>query len=230
MKQLRILPFYISLLTTFIVFSQQEKDTVKTKESYGIRVGIDISKPITTYFEPETKGIELIGDIRLKRNIYAAVELGFDEKTTEEDYLNFTTKGSYLKIGANYNAYKNWVGMNNEIFVGIRYGMSFFEQTLNSYTPNIKGTYFIPDTVNPNTEFKDLTAQWVEFVFGLKVETFKNLYLGASFSVKKMMNTKEPENFKNLYVPGFNRVFLNDMGVGFNYTLSYLIPIVKKKK
>ena len=80
------------------------------------------------------------------------------------------------------------------------------------------------------TEIKDLNAHWIEFLFGMKVETLNNLYLGAQFSIKKMLSTKEPENFKNLYVPGFNRVFLNDLGVGFNYSVSYNIPIINKYK
>lgn len=228
MKQLFILLFFISFLGTST--AQQKTDTVKTKESYGLRVGIDLSKPLISFLEPESKGLELVGDIRVLRNYYAAVELGFEDKTSKEDYMNYTTKGSYIKAGVNYNAYKNWKGMTNEIYIGVRYGFSIFNQTLNSYTPNVKGTYFIPAVVLPNTEFKDLSAHWVELVFGLKAETLKNLYLGFSFSFKTMISTKEPDNFKNLYVPGFNRVYLNDTGFGINYTLSYLIPIIKREK
>jgi len=205
-------------------------DTVKTKESYGLRVGVDLSKPLISFLEDGTKGLELVGDIRILRNYYAAVELGFEDKISKEDYMNYNTKGSYIKAGINYNAYKNWKGMTNEIYVGVRYGFSIFNQTLNSYTPNVKGTYFISTEVLPNTEFNDLSAHWGELVFGLKAETLKNLYLGFSFSFKKMINTKEPDNFKNLYVPGFNRVYLNDTGFSINYTLSYLIPIIKREK
>tara|TARA_R110001583_G_scaffold4351_2_gene25184 strand:+ start:22047 stop:22739 length:693 start_codon:yes stop_codon:yes gene_type:complete len=230
MKHQHILLFFISILVITTVNSQEKQDTIKNIESYGIRIGIDLNKPANTFFQSENKGLELVSDIRVARNYYAVVDLGFSERTTNEDYMNFTSKGSYIKAGFNYNAYKNWKGMTNEIYVGLRYGMSFFNQTLNSYTPNVKGTYFIPITVAPNTEFKDLTAQWIEFVFGMKVETLKNLYLGVSVSFNNMINVKDPDNFKSLYVPGFNRVFSNNKGIGFNYTLSYLIPIIKKKK
>ncbi len=230
MRQPFILLFFISFFVLAIGNAQQKTDTVKTKESYGLRVGVDLSKPLISFLEPESKGLELVGDIRILRNYYAAVELGFEDKISKEDYMNYTTKGSYIKAGVNYNAYKNWKGMTNEIYVGVRYGFGLFNQTLNSYTPNIKGTYYIPTEVLPNTEFKDLSAHWAELVFGLKAETFKNLYLGFSFSFKTMISSKEPTNFKNLYVPGFNRVYLNDTGFGINYTLSYLIPIIKKEK
>lgn len=230
MKQIHILIFIISLFVSVAGFCQQENDTIKQKESYGLRIGADISKPIISFIDSDKKGLELTGDIRFLRNYYAAVELGYEDVISTEDYMNFTTKGSFIKIGVNYNAYQNWAGMTNEIFFGGRYGFSILSQTLNNYTPNVKGTYFEGELIEPNTEFKDLSAHWLEFVFGMKVETFKNLYLGTQVSIKKMISTKEPKNFKNLYVPGFNRVFLNDMGIGFNYSISYLIPIVKKTK
>ena len=229
MKHQHIYIFIISILTSISIYSQ-EKDTLKIKTNYGLRVGIDISKPIISVIEDNHTGFEIVTDFRFSNRFYAAVEFGFSDKTTQEDYLNFSTKGTFIKAGANYNAYKNWIGMNNEIYVGVRYGISSFSQTLNSYIPNSYGTYFEAEEVSPNTEFSNLTASWLEFVFGLKVETFKNLFLGTSVSYNKMMATKEPENFKNLFVPGFNRVFSNDAGIDFTYTVSYLIPIFNKAK
>lgn len=230
MKQAHISIFIISLFLSIAGFSQQKTDTIKLKESYGLRVGIDISKPTISFIDSDKKGLELVGDIRFLRNYYAAVELGYEDVISTDDYINFTSKGSYIKIGVNYNAYQNWAGMTNEIFFGGRYGFSFLSQTLNNYSPNVNGTYFEGELNEINTEYKDLTAHWLEFVLGMKVETFKNVYLGTQISIKKMISTKEPENFKNMYIPGFNRVFLNDMGIGFNYTISYLIPIIKKNK
>ncbi|UMB61621.1 DUF6048 family protein [Lutibacter sp. A80] len=243
MIQRHILIFIISILIHFTAISQEQEteneklqeqetekvqDSVKTKISYGIRIGIDLSKPIISFIDEDTKGLEITGDLRLTQNHYIAAELGYEDVFKTEDYLTYSTKGSFIKLGANYNAYENWKGMDNLIYVGVRYGFSFFEQTLNSYTPNMSGTYFITEPIEANTNFKDLNAHWLEFLFGMKVETFKNIYLGMQFSVKKMISTKEPENFKNLYIPGFNRVFSNDLGVGFNYTLSYNIPLINK--
>ena len=228
MIQQRIFVFFISIVVAATTFAQEPLDTIKGKESYGLRIGVDISKPIIAQLETDVQGLEFIADIRVMGNIYAAVEFGTETKTVDEEYINFTADGTYIKIGGNFNAYENWEGMTNEIYIGLRYGMASFTQTLNSYTPNSEGTYFIADTVEPSTKFSGLNAQWVELVFGLKVETFKNLYLGASLQLKNMISTTEPENFKNLHVPGFNRVSLNDKGVGFNYTISYLIPLMKK--
>ena len=230
MKQQLIFLFIISSFFVSQISAQEKKDSIVVKQQYGLRIGADISKPAIAFFDNNFTGIELVADARVYKNYFAAVELGYENKTTNEEYLNFTSNGSYIKVGFNYNAYKNWAGMQNEIYVGFRYGLGFFTQTLNSYTPNIKGTFFIPETNEINSEYSNLSAQWAALVFGLKVETFNNVYLGASVSFKRIMNTKEPENFKNLYIPGFNRVYLNNMGFGFNYTISYLIPLIKKVK
>lgn len=231
MIQLQRLLFFISLLCTVVAVNaqqEQEQDTTKAKQVYGIRFGVDISKPIISLIDNDSKGFEVVADARVYKDFYAAIEFGYDNKTGTEDYLNFTTNGSYAKIGANYNAYDNWVGMTNEIFVGVRYGLSFFDQTLNSYTPNMYGTYFTPETVEANTEYTGLSAQWAEFLLGMKVETFKNLYMGFSVSFKIITSKKDPENFQNLYIPGFYNVSLNNLGFGFNYTFSYLIPYTRK--
>ena len=236
MKHRHMLKYSISILfmlICFVSFSQtdnsKQQDTL-IKNKYGLRVGIDIFKPVNTFINEDNKGFELVGDYRVSKKFYVAAELGFQENTTEEDYINFTTNGSFIKAGADYNAYVNWLDMENAIYVGFRYGFSTFSQTLNSYT--INNDPFLDDismAVN-GQKFDNLNAHWAEFVLGIKAEILNNLFLGFSISGKKMINTKEPDNFKNLYVPGFNRVFLNNSGFGFNYTISYLIPFYKRDK
>jgi hypothetical protein len=122
--------------------------------------------------------------------------------------------------------------MNNEIFVGYRYGFSLFNQTLNNYTTNVSdmenGSYF-PAVLNTIGQAStSLNAHWSELMIGIKAETLQNLFIGFSFSYKILMNVKDPENFKTLFSPGFNRIFESNTGFGINYTISYLIPFSKK--
>jgi len=40
---------------------------------------------------------------------------------------------------------------------------------------------------------------------------------------------KIKNDISNFYIPGFNRTYdSSKLGAGFNYTISYLIPVVKK--
>ena len=67
-------------------------------------------------------------------------------------------------------------------------------------------------------------------VGGVKAKMFNNVYLGFSLRLNYLVSNKRPENFDNLYIPGFNRTYGGKFGAGFNYTLSYFIPIYKKNK
>tara|TARA_R110001592_G_scaffold45508_3_gene145535 strand:+ start:9614 stop:10300 length:687 start_codon:yes stop_codon:yes gene_type:complete len=228
-----MLKYFISfclVITTISNFAQEKesKDSISIKNMYGLRLGIDISKPIMGMIDSNSSGLEFVADYRISKNWYIAAELGTQKEITVEDYTNSTSNGSFYKIGFNYNAYENWLDMNNEIFVGFRYATSSFEQTLNSYTSNTESDYFSGNTLSTPITTKGLNAHWTEFVMGIKVETFKNLFLGFSFSYKIMLSLKQPTNFKTLYVPGFNRVFETETGFGFNYTVSYTIPFISK--
>ena len=189
---------------------------------------MDIFRPIYSLIDEDKKGLEIVADYRITKIIYIAAELGYNDVTTFEDYYNFTTSGSYIKAGADVNVYKNWIGMENIILVGLRYGFSVFDQTLNQAV--INADPFLPEeTLQESINYDGLSASWASIVLGIKVEVLHNLFMGFSFSGNTLISSKEPENFKNLFIPGFNRVYVNNNGFSFNYTISYLIPFYKKE-
>jgi hypothetical protein len=234
MKYISKFTFSIALLLLSFSGNAQEaktetKDSVAPKtERYGLRVGVDLFKLTRSFYEKDYRGIELVGDYRLTRKHYLAVELGNENKTVDDDQVNFTTKGSYLKVGFDYNSYQNWLDMENIISVGLRYGVSSFSQRLNSYEIYNPNQYFGENpVVIAGDEYSGLSAQWIEVVAGMKAEVFNNVFVGFSFRLNRLVNQKLPNNFDNLYIPGFNRTYNGDFGVGFNYTVSYFIPIYK---
>ncbi len=232
MKYMLKYTFSLLLVLVSLVGTAQEvkiKDSIiPKKERYGIRFGVDVVKLARGFFEKDYRGIELVGDYKLTRRHYIAAELGNERKTVDDEQLNFTTEGTYIKVGFDYNAYKNWAGMENMIYVGMRYGVSSFSQTLNSYQIYNPNTYFgESQIIEPGDKFEGLSAQWVEVIAGIKAEVFKNVYVGFSFRVHHLVSNKKPDNFDNLYIPGFNRTYNGNFGAGFNYTLSYFLPLYK---
>ncbi|MEM6687387.1 MAG: DUF6048 family protein, partial [Bacteroidota bacterium] len=242
MKPLHMLKYITSLLAIFVcsVSLAQDaatsiaNDTLPTLETFPLRVGIDLSKPLRMALEDDYRGFEIAADFRISKKFYVAAELGNERKTVDETQLNFTTEGSFIKLGFDFNAYENWFGMRNAIIVGMRYGYSTHKQTLNRYTiyqtnQHTEGESIL--TQEPGTEFSSLNGQWIEVIAGIKVEVFNNIYMGFSLRLNRLLSTKEPENFQNLFIPGFNKVTTdNNVGAGFNYTISYSIPIYKKAK
>lgn len=207
-------------------------DSIKIKEKYGLRLGADIGKLIRSYVDDTYSGFEVSGDFRLKKKLYIAGEIGIEEKKDDNNYLNITTKGTYLKAGIDYNMYQNWLDMDNMIYSGFRIGASAFNHTLHDYQIYNTSQYWqSPLTPNQPQEFNDLTAIWVELILGIKAELFSNLFLGINVQLKGLVSQTEPENFTNIYIPGFNKTFDNSkIGVGYGYTISYRIPLYKKDK
>lgn len=208
----------------------KKNDTIVKTDRYGFRVGVDLFKLTRSFYDENYKGLELVGDYRFSKKYYLAAEVGNENKTTEDTKLNSTAKGSYLKAGFDYNGYQNWLNMENIISVGMRYGVSTFSQQLNNYKIYNAHPYFNEAPVIPSgNKFNGLTASWIEVVAGVKAKVFNNVFVGFSLRLNKLITNKKPDNFDNLYIPGFNRTYNGDFGVGFNYTVTYFIPFYKKK-
>lgn len=234
MKKKLMLKYIFSILFLMSFCLSEAQEVKKTdsiaqkKERYGIRFGVDLFKLTRSFYEKDYRGLELVGDYKLTRRHYIAAEVGNENKTVDEPQINFTTKGTYIKAGFDFNAYENWLGMENMIYVGLRYGVSSFSQTINTYKVYNTNPYFGESpTIEKNEEFGGLSAQWMEVVAGVKAEVFNNIYVGFSLRVNRIFTNKTPEGFDNLYIPGFNRTYNGDFGVGFNYTVSYFLPLYK---
>lgn len=228
----------IAMLAPLASFSQEdtdqttENDTLSYQQKYGLRVGTDISKLVRSFIDDEYSGFELNADYRLSHNLYLAGEIGNEEKTTINDYLTTTAKGSYFKGGVDFNMYHNWLDMQNMIYFGFRLGASTFSQNLDSYTVYNSNPYWEnPITATNASESKGLTAIWGEIMIGIKTEVLNNLYMGLNVQLKGLVNQTEPGAFENLYIPGFGRTYDSGrFGMGFGYNISYSIPIYKKSK
>lgn len=227
----------ILLLFSTMALAQEKKETIKDtliyQQKYGLRLGADLSKLARTFLDDDYTGFEIMGDYRLTKKMYIAGEIGNEERTLENEALNNTTKGSYFKGGIDLNMYKNWLDMENMIYTGFRVGASTFSQTRNSYgVYNINNQYWNDQvSIEERKEFKGLTAIWAEIQIGLKAEIFNNLFAGINVQLKVLVSETVPDNYENLYIPGFNRTFDSSrFGAGVGFNLSYLVPIFKKDK
>ena len=243
MRQQHTLTLRISnlILMLFIcVFVNAQNDSIpdatddsnQIKLKYGLRLGGDIGKLIRTSLDDDYTGFEIMADYRLKEKLYVAGEIGFEEKKTVNDYLNITTKGSYIKGGIDFNMYQNWLNMDNMIYAGFRVGASTFSHDLNSFQVYSIDQYWGPQLISDNKqELTGLTAFWAEIILGLKAEIFNNLYMGLNVQLKISASQTIPNNFDNVYIPGFGKTYdSSGIGAGYSYFLAYRIPLYKKTK
>jgi hypothetical protein len=216
--------------TTKTVAATEETQQKVFKDRYGIRFGIDLYRLGRAAYDSDYRGIELAGDYRISNHYYIAAEMGNEERTIDDDRVNFTTAGSFIKAGIDINLYENWLDMDNMVYMGFRYAFSTFSQQINTYRIYNTNPYFgeNPPVVS-GLKYEGLSAHWMEVVVGMKAELFKNFYGGFSFRINRLISNAQPNNFENLHIPGFNRTNEgSSFGTSFNYTLTYLIPLYKK--
>jgi len=240
MKKKQIYLFIISIWSsTNMVVSQTElnsSDSLVVNDKIlninKLNLGLDLFKPIKSSSDGDNLNYEIVGDLQLTENLYLAGEYGIVDRIIEDENINFNSSGSFLRIGFNYNMFENWIGMDNSIYLGLRYATSTFSNKIINYTVRNQDSYFsnLVDNDFQTIEYSGLSGNWIEIIAGLKVETFKNVYLGFSLRLNKLLSDSEPDNFDTLFIPGFNKVTDdNTFGSGFNYTLTYSIPLRKKK-
>lgn len=200
----------------------------------AIRFGTDLYRLVRSQADKNFQGWEIAADFRWLPELYIAFEMGDETHTIQREQINFTSQGSYLKLGIDYNLYENWPGMNNQVYLGLRYATSAHMQQVNRYLVYNRN-HFWPDRETDrghSTGLREgLSANWVEVVAGMKVEVIKNVFMGFSARLTRLLSDQKPENFDNLYIPGFNRkTDENVFGANFNYSLTYSIPLFNGKK
>ena len=225
-----IIKFFIVIIFS-VGYSQEnpsQPDSLKIKEKYGIRFGIDLSKQVRMITE-DYNGISLYADLRIKEKLFIVAEVGNDDKKIYNENIDSKFKGSYVKAGFNYNFYNNPPGLENEIYFGFRFATSSFKSEVFDYLVYDFDKYWENGRIEDYSEYTDLSANWIELILGFNAKISKNIFMGTSLRLNRMINQKSPENFGNLYIPGFNIVTEdNNFGTGITYTLTYRIPLVKK--
>jgi len=243
MKLLRTWVFYISLFAGSLSVIGQEVAVadslqikvldsldIKQKTPLSLRFGVDLYSVIRSQATDNYQGFEAVADLQIRKNLFLATEVGNEEVTKQFEQVNFTTKGTYYKVGFDLNMYDNWEGMDNHVILGLRLASSSHSQFLNSYTLLDRAPFW----QDPETEITsgfasgerpDLNAFWVEIITGFKVQLFSNVYLGLSLRLNRLISDIVPENFDNIHIPGFNKKTEdNKFGASFNYTITYRIP------
>ena len=216
----KISKYIISILLLLPVWCSAQ-DTVRypINAMKGIRIGIDISKPLLPLmFNGERIGFEATADTHIKGNIFAVAEAGWLYVNLNRDDYHYRGNGLYGKVGGDYNLLKSRrPGSNDIVYAGGRYGFSVFSHHADGVT--IPG-YFWPDATEQIIPKNTMNAHWVELLLGVKAEVLKNLYVGLNFRLKFMIVSPKDDYSTPYLVPGYgegNQGF----ALGINYCVSY---------
>ena len=109
-------------------------------------------------------------------------------------------------------------------FIGFRYGSSSYSDKM---TWTIRDSYW-GDASDTDTN-ESLKANWIELVMGLKVQVWKQLFLGMTGRLKLSPNVKGEEELLSFEIPGYGRAAQSSYW-GFNYNVYWRFPFKKQEK
>ncbi|MFR1237083.1 MAG: DUF6048 family protein [Barnesiella sp.] len=205
-----------------------EKEEEKPPKIYplfnGIMIGINVFDPIANLCGQKYGNYEIGIEVDLLNRFFPVWEIGIGHaKSTPED-MNFTylTKGAlYNRIGLNYN-FKYKSDSPSFFYIGLRYGFSMFSYDINDITMN--SPYWEESQVI-NIPDQKSHAHWLEGLVGLRVQIYKNFFMGWSVRYKYMLSYKKNINSDPWFIPGYGT---KGSSLGFTYNLMYRLPIKGK--
>lgn len=192
----------------------------------GILLTADISAPIMNLFGTQYGNYEVAIEVDLLHRFFPVVEVGVGHANYTPEGNNYTflcNPSVYGRVGLNYNFfYKS--PANSFIAVGVRYGLSAFSYSLQNVT--LSDPYWGIDYVT-NTPQQNAFAHWGELVAALRVQVYKNFYMGFSGRYRILIGCSASDYGEPYFIPGFGP---KNSGFGFTYVVGYNLPIGTKKK
>ena len=229
---MKIFSFTLILCLLTVISRGQERDlkikparTDKYIHMDGLRIGMDVSRSLQHLWNKGDRyGTELSADIELFPNFYPIVETGWEKLKIQQDYINYSSSGSYTRIGFDYNLQVSESQKDKDmVYVGLRYGFDFASQQVDEYLiENYWGD--IQDSFGK----QNYNAQWAEAVLGIKGEIFKNFFLGWSIRGKLRVNQKEMEMPHVYFDPGYGPAE-KKFNFDFSYSIYYNLPFNFRK-
>jgi len=206
------------LLFSGILFAQSER--VK-----GLRLGVDISRFALPYIQAEHEGYEVSADFEIKRDIYLAGEYGVESINLEKETHNYISDGYYFRAGFDKNFMKSEDPSEYEmVFGGLRYG--FASQTHSGNTIIIYDPYWVSES-SANLSDAACQTHWIEIVGGIKVELFRNFFMGWSVRGRIRLAHSGYSIMEPYNVPGYGNG-AKKSNLGLNFSLYYRIPLYKQ--
>ncbi len=158
-------------------------------------------------------------------------------------YTGFTYKntGSYLRVGVDYNFMHNYF-KEEAMFVGFRYARAGFRHDFQYFGASEAWNFRPPRVVvRPDTAIivderfvgniseSGLSASWVELVLGLKVNVWKQFFMGYTARIMIRSGIKGEDKLLANELPGFGSTN-KTARVFFNYYLAYRLTFKHKYK
>jgi hypothetical protein len=191
----------------------------------AVKIGIDPATLGYMFFSKQRSFFEIEGDVDIDR-FFLVANYGLTSYNLDEETYTYENDGSYLRLGADINFMQDDPNLNIAFF-GFRYVTSSFTDKLDYDTKAVIQSLTGWPSTRETSSNEKARASWYELTTGLKIRVVKQMYMGFTLRYKLMMKTKDTEDLRPYFIPGFGKN-INQSAFGFNYYVSYRLPFRKK--
>lgn len=223
---IRLLFLSSSLLCCLPLAAQEAKVVAEEEKEVplyqGTTIGIDLFGLGSKVFGGDITSSEVSIEVNLKNRYIPVVEVGYGttETTNDETNIYYKTSAPYFRLGMNYNFFFKKTHLPGFLYGGIRYGYTSFSYDV--HAPQLEN----PNWPYPNVPFTytdvKTSASWAELLAGIKVNVYRNFYMGWSLRYRVRLSTQKTTNTEPWYIPGFGKN--NSTNLGVTYNLIYKLP------
>lgn len=208
---------FIFSLIMVVSISAQSPETVGPR---AVRIGLDLSR---YGFYAAERGFfinEFTIDYTLKNKNFLVVDFGTISGSVESDSYSLSSNGFYSRVGID----RNFLSHPTDVLsMGARLGFSNYKYSPGDvvFQDPFWGDY--SEDIDPQSG----SAFWIEAVFGIKTEIFRNFFLGWSARARVMLISSKLEYFSDYKVPGFGTT-KGSISPGFGFYVYYRFPLGEK--
>jgi hypothetical protein len=192
----------------------------------GLLITADISAPVMNLLGTQYGSYEFGVELDLYHRFFPVVELGIGTARytpLDNNYTFNCAPSLYGRVGVNYNFFYN-NGSESFVGIGLRYGLTSFKYNWDNIT--LSDSYWDSSIVT-STPQETAFAHWGEIAVVLRVQIYKNFYMGWSGRYRLLIDCESSQYGKPYYIPGFGP---QEGGFGFTYTVGYNIPFGNKEQ
>jgi hypothetical protein len=183
----------------------------------GLRISVNIVRPLIMFPIPSRFGIEAVADFNINQDLFAVAEAGVSRRNLDEPGYNLIERGVFFRIGADRALYTYH---NDVIAIGGRLAFS----TFNRKAPHITGHDSYWGSFTGSLPAETFFSHWAEVVLVLKTEVFTNFFLGWNIRGKVLLAGRNDRHLEERYIPGFGEGNANVIP-GFDFYISFRIPL-----
>jgi len=154
--------------------------------------------------------------------LFLTADAGF-AKTNRGDTYSYQSDGTYWRTGLDINMAKN-PDKGNLIGVGLRYAKAVYKDEI-AYTRSFLDQNDQTITQDVALENADLSSEWIEFVFKMKVKIWKRFYTGYTMRYQFFLQLDGAESeLQPLDIPGYGKTSRPN-SFGFDYYIGWRIDL-----